>query len=252
MTIDLSGKCAVVTGARRGIGAAIARALLDHGAGVVICGRNAEQVQAQAGELDAAFPGRARGYAGDLLAAHARTELLTTTPRIDILVNNAGGFTRTVDTLGCREDEWNEQLAANLTMPFLLCQAVLPQMIERRWGRIVNIGSIVAAAPQQDNAIGYVAAKSGLVGFTRQLAVEVAPHGVTANVVNPGTVLTEHLEDYLAASDTASEDVLAARIPVGRLARPHEIAGVVPYLASEAGAFITGAVVDVNGGAVHA
>ncbi|MBM7279512.1 SDR family oxidoreductase [Gordonia rubripertincta] len=240
-----------MTGARRGIGFAIATALLERGASVVVGGRDPAQFGDLHRRLDQIAPGRVYGCAADLTTGAGRATLIAAAPRINILVNNAGGFTNVVDTLTSTEDEWNEQLHLNLTVPFLLCQAVLPQMIDRRWGRIINIGSVVAAAPQLGNAIGYVAAKSGLVGFTRQLAAEVAAHGVTANVINPGTIKTEHLGEYFDASGV-SEESLASGIAVGRLGRPGEIAAMVPFLASEQGGFTTGAVIDINGGAVSA
>lgn len=249
---DLTSKVAVVTGARRGIGAAIADSLLGHGATVVLSGRDAEQVNAQVRDLEYVAAGRVQGCASDLTTEAGRVALLESAGTVDILVNNAGGFIRPGSTQDSTLHEWNEQLQVNLTVPFLLCQAALPGMVEQGWGRIINIGSIVAAAPQLGNAIGYVAAKSGLVGFTRQLAAEVAPHGVTANVISPGTVRTEHLKQYLAASDSVSESALAGSIPIGRLGDPEEIAGIVPYLTSKAGSFITGAVIDINGGAVRA
>lgn len=242
----------MVTGARRGIGAAIAEALLDAGARVVVCGRDADQVAAAvAGFRERGFAG-AEGFAGDLGSAEGRAALLAAAGDIDVLVNNAGGFLRATTTADSTEQEWEAQLRTNLTLPFLLCQTVLPGMLSRGWGRIVNVGSVVAAAPQLGNAIGYVAAKSALVGFTRQLALEVAGSGVTANVLNPGTVGTEHLADYFAASAEVSEQDLARRIPMGRLGRPREIATLVPYIASDDAAFLTGAVIDINGGAVTA
>ncbi|WAP54772.1 SDR family NAD(P)-dependent oxidoreductase [Streptomyces sp. S465] len=247
---DLSGHVAVVTGARRGIGAAIAAVLLDHGATVVTGGRDGALLARQAEELGER--GRVIPCAADLRTATGRTRLLEAAGRVDILVNNAGGFTRASTTRDTTPGDWQQQLEINLTIPFLLCQSVLPGMIERGWGRILNIGSVVASAPQLGNAIGYVAAKSGLVGFTRQLAAEVAGLGVTANVLNPGTVKTEHLDEYFAASDTVSEQTLSAAIPVGRLGRPDEIAAIVPYLVSDASGFLTGSVIDINGGAIHA
>ncbi|MGW1028001.1 SDR family NAD(P)-dependent oxidoreductase [Streptomyces sp. NPDC002577] len=247
---QLFGRVAVVTGARRGIGAAIAAVLLDHGATVVTSGRDEAQLVEQAEVLGKR--GHVIPCAGDLRTAEGRARLLETAGPVDILVNNAGGFTHASTTLGSTPEDWAQQIEVNLTVPFLLCQAVLPGMVERRWGRILNIGSVVASAPQLGNAIGYVAAKSGLVGFTRQLAAEVAGQGVTANVLNPGTVKTEHLEEYFAASDTVSERTLSSAIPVGRLGRPDEIAALVPYLVSEASGFLTGSVIDINGGAIHA
>lgn len=246
----LASRVAVVTGARRGIGAAIAGALLDAGATVVVCGRRADQVGAAVAEL--AARGNAVPFAGDLADAGERARLPGAAGPVDILVNNAGGFVRAATTLDCAPEEWSEQLAANLTLPFLLSQAVLPGMIARGYGRIVNIGSVVAAAAQPGNSIAYVAAKAGLVGLTRQMAAEVAGSGVTVNAVNPGTVHTEHLDQYFAASPGIGPEDLAARIPLGRLGWPEEIAGVVPFLASPAGAYTTGAVIDINGGAVHA
>jgi NAD(P)-dependent dehydrogenase (short-subunit alcohol dehydrogenase family) len=247
----LAGRNAVVTGACRGIGAAIAAVLVDHGAHVVVCGRRTDEVDERVKTLTSSG-GLAVGYAGDLSEAVHREGLLELAGPIDILVNNAGGFLRPVTTRDSTPAEWRDQLELNLTLPFLLCQLALPGMVERRWGRIVNIGSVTASAPQVGNAIGYVAAKAGLVGFTRQLAVEVAEYGVTANVVNPGTTATEHLAEYFASTDEVTEADLARRIPVGRLGRPEEVAGVIPFLVSEVGGFTTGAVIDVTGGAIHA
>lgn len=248
--LDLSRRVAVVTGARRGIGAAIARSLLDHGASVVICGRSDDEM-AEARARLSPF-GDVAWFAGDLHQSGERARLTNWVGPIDILVNNAGGFLRAATALDCDSREWNDQLAANLTLPFLMSQAVLPSMIERGWGRIINIGSIVATAPQLGNSIAYVAAKSGLVGLSKQMAAELGGTGVTVNVVNPGTVLTEHLQDYLDSSPDVTAQDLARRIPAGRLGRPEEIASVIPFLTSDDSEFITGAVIDINGAAVHA
>lgn len=248
MSAGLHGRTAVVTGARRGIGAAIARVLLDEGARVVVCGRDGPVLAEQAAALG---PG-ASTFAGDLRDPAARTRLAEFAGPAGILVNNAGGFLRAATTADCSAAEWAEQLELNLTVPFELCRLFLPGMLRGGWGRIVNIGSVVAEAPQLGNSIAYVAAKAGLVGFTRQLAAEVAGSGVTANVINPGTIHTEHLADYFAASADTSAQSLAQRIPVGRLGRAEEVAALVPYLVSDAGAFTTGSVFNVNGGAIHA
>lgn len=245
------GRTAVVTGARRGIGAAIAEALLGAGARVFVCGREPGSVEESVAALRSRGFSRAEGFAGDLGSEAGRVALLSAAGQVDVLVNNAGGFVRSTTTADSSETEWEEQLRANLTLPFLLCRTVLPGMVERSWGRIVNIGSVTASAPQLGNAIGYVAAKAGLVGFTRQLAAEVAGTGVTANVVNPGTVATEHLAEYFDASQVSERD-LAERIPVGRLGRPREIGALIPYITSDDAGFLTGAVIDVNGGAVTA
>jgi NAD(P)-dependent dehydrogenase (short-subunit alcohol dehydrogenase family) len=253
MNTMLKGRTAVVTGARRGIGAAIARVLLDQGVQVVMCGRDAPDLAAKAEALGPdAIP-----FAGDLSDPAARARLREVAGPADILVNNAGGFLRASTTADCSAREWAEQIDLNLTVPFELCRAFLPGMLERGRGRIVNIGSLVAEAPQLGNSIGYVAAKAGLVGFTRQLAAEVAGSGVTVNVINPGTIHTEHLSDYFATMQATSPQAgpaesLARWIPVGRLGHAEEVAALVPYLVSDSGAFTTGSVFNVNGGAIHA
>lgn len=252
MSISLAGRVALVTGARQGIGAAIAGALLESGASVVITGRDADQVAQSVKHFADKAGGNVRGFVGNVADEEDIARLLQEVPRIDILVNNAGGFLRSVDTLESTRAEWEQQLTVNLTAPFLICRAVLPGMIARQWGRIINIGSITASTPAHGNAVGYVAAKAGLIGFTRQLALETAQHGITVNAVNPGTVATEHLADYFATPGAASSDQLAESIPVGRLGRPQEIAGIVPYIASDLGAFMTGAVIEINGGALMA
>ncbi len=252
MGISLAGKVALVTGARQGIGAAIASALLDAGASVAITGRDAAQVAQSVRRFVEETGGNVYGFVGDVSNEADIARLLKEIPRIDILVNNAGGFLRAVETLESTRAEWEQQLTVNLTAPFQICRAVLPGMMERGWGRIINIGSITASAPALGNAVGYVAAKAGLIGFTRQLALEVAQHGITVNAINPGTVATEHLRDYFSSPGAASPESLAASIPVGRLGKPQEIAGIVPYVASDLGAFMTGAVVEINGGALMA
>lgn len=166
---------------------------------------------------------------------------------VDVLVNNAGGFLRAGTTIDTELDEWEQQLALNLTAPFAMTRAALPGMLARRWGRVVTIGSVVGRAPALGNAAAYVAAKAGVIGWTRQLALEVAGTGVTANVVNPGTTATEHLDDYLEASHAGASE-LAAGIPMGRLGTPAEVAAAVRYLVGEDAGFTTGISIDVNGG----
>lgn len=246
---DLTGRVAVVTGARRGIGAAITRVLLLHGARVVACGRSSTQMTEFAEALR--DYGTCIPFGGDLLESDVRDHLMEQTGRVDILVNNAGGFVDAVTTADCSADEWAEQLDANLTLPFRMMQSVLPGMRDQGFGRIINIGSVVATTAQEGNSVAYVAAKAGLLGLTRQVALEVAGAGVTVNIVNPGTILTEHLRDYFDAADVDPAQ-LAERIPAGRLGVPEEIAAVIPFLASPAGAYTTGSSFDINGGVIHA
>lgn len=231
---------ALVTGARRGIGAAVVRRLSDDGLSVVAVVRSIVEV-----------PGATLVLAGDVTRDQDVSCLVLAARRdvgpIDILVNNVGGFlhpTRTADTT---LEQWNEQIALNLTSAFLMCREVLPGMMERGWGRIVNVGSVVAHAPALGNAAAYVAAKAGLAGLTRQIALEAAGTGVTANVVNPGSTATEHLDDYFRASGSDPLEV-ASTIPLRRFATPDEIAAAVRYLVADDAGFTTGATVNVNGG----
>ncbi|WP_084349387.1 SDR family NAD(P)-dependent oxidoreductase [Janibacter limosus] len=233
-------RVALVTGARRGIGAATVTALAEAGLQVVAAVRSPTST-----------PGADLTITGDVTDAgdvhRMLAEVADRLGPVDVLVNNAGGFLRPGTTLDTTKEEWEQQLALNLTAPFVMTQAVLPGMIARGWGRIVTIGSVVARAPALGNATAYVAAKAGVVGWTRQLALETAGTGVTANVVNPGTTRTEHLDDYLRDSDRAGAD-LAASIPMGRLGDPAEVAAAVRYLVGEDAGFTTGISIDVNGG----
>lgn len=237
-----SPRVALVTGARRGIGAATVAALADTGMRVVAAVRT-----------PAAVPGAELTVVGDLTRQEdvhrILAEMADRVGDVDVLVNNAGGFLRPGTTLDTPQHEWQEQLALNLTAPFAMTQAVLPGMLARGWGRIVTIGSVVGRAPALGNAAAYVAAKAGVVGWTRQLALEVAGTGVTANVVNPGTIATEHLGDYLRATDAQTAD-LAADIPMGRLGDSSEVAAAVRYLVGEDAGFTTGISIDVTGGVV--
>lgn len=249
MNYDLANRIAVVTGARQGIGAAIARTLLHCGASVIITGRQEQQLADSLSNLKLETGREATGFVGNVTNESDITRLLEKHPKIDILVNNAGGFLQPFNTLETSKESWENQLTVNLTGPFLLSRAVLPGMIEQHWGRIINIGSITAVAPALGNATAYVAAKAGLIGFTRQLALEVASFGITVNAINPGTIATEHLNDYLATPGAPDTNTLSTDIPVGRLGSPSEIAGIIPYMVSDMGAFMTGGIIDINGGA---
>lgn len=237
-------RVALVTGARRGIGAAIVANLAEAGLTVAAGVRTAVGV-----------PGAAMVVAGDVTASEDIEQMLAEVTDqlgpIDVLVNNAGGFLHAGTTLDTTDVEWEEQLRLNLTAPFALTRAVLPGMLQRGWGRVVTIGSIVAQQPALGNAAAYVAAKAGVVGWTRQLALELAGSGVTANIVNPGTTHTEPLNNYFHASQVDPAE-LTAGIPAGRLGRPSEIAAAVRYLVGEDAGFTTGISIDVNGGVVMA
>src|SRR3954465_2199351 len=244
---DLTGKTALVTGASGGIGGSIAKALHAQGAKGVLPGPRAEALQAVKAELDSLTGGRAF-IAPANLADSASVEALPKAAEeaagagIDILVNNAG-VTKDNLFMRMKDEEWEQVLAVNLTAAFRLSRAVIRGMMKRRWGRIVQITSIVAATgnPGQGN---YAAAKAGLIGMTKSLAAEVASRKITVNAVAPGfiqTSMTEVLSDQ-------QKEMISGRIPAGRMGLPEEIAAAVVYLASAEAAYVTGETIHINGG----
>jgi NAD(P)-dependent dehydrogenase (short-subunit alcohol dehydrogenase family) len=252
MGTTLDGRVAIVTGSRRGIGFAVARACAREGAAVMICtASRAGAADDAAGRLRRELGARAAAFAGDLTADGVAAELVEAAERelgpVDILVNNAGGFVNPLTTLTTERADWDAMIAANLTAPFLVTRAVLPDMIERGFGRIVNIGSEVSVRPMLGNAVAYSAAKAGLTGFTKHVALETAGTGVTVNIVHPGTIATEHLNDVFDGCDVDARG-LEASIPLGRFGTADEVAAIVPFLASDLGAYTTGAEIGIDGG----
>ena len=240
---DLSGKTALVTGASGGIGGAIAKALHGQGAAVVLSGTRAEALEALKSEL-----GSRAHIATCNLSDPASVEALPKAAEaalgapVDILVNNAG-ITRDNLFLRMKDEEWDQVIAVNLTAAFRLSRAVLRGMMKKRWGRIIQITSVVGATgnPGQGN---YAAAKAGLVGMTKSLAAEVASRNITVNAVAPGmgeTGMTDVLTDQ-------QKDMIRQRIPAGRIGMPAEIAAAVTYLASQEAAYVTGETIHINGG----
>ena len=238
----IDGKSALVTGASGGIGAAIARALHAQGAKVVLSGTRRDALDALAADLgDRAFvcPADLR----DPAAADALVEAAeAASGPLDILVNNAG-FTRDMLALRMKDEDWQSVLDVDLTAPFRLIRASLRGMLRRRSGRIIGISSIVGATGNAGQA-NYAAAKAGLVGMTKALAQEVGARGVTVNIVAPGFVESA-MTDVLSAEQKAA---LFARIPLGRMGKPDDIAAAVVYLASGEAGWVTGATLHVNGG----
>jgi len=165
----------------------------------------------------------------------------------EILVNNAGGFQKVKTLLEIDEEEWDAILALNLKSVYLCSRAILPGMVARRWGRIINLASAAARSLTNLSATHYAAAKAGILGFTRHLAYEVGQHGITVNAVAPGTTLTARVRRVRAPEDQAR---IASLIPLGRMGRPEDTAAAVAFLASEDAGYITGATLDVNGGKV--
>ena len=231
-----------MTGASGGIGAEIARVLHGAGATVGLSGTRVEPLEALAAELGS----RAFVLPCDLSDAMSVEALpkaaIAAMGSIDILVNNAG-ITRDGLMMRMSDDDWLGVIEVNLTSSFRLCRAVLRGMMKARWGRIINISSVVAQAGNPGQA-NYAAAKAGLVGLSKSLAQEVGSRGITVNCVAPGligTAMTEKLNDEQRAR------ILAA-VPAGRMGTPHEVAAAVLFLASVEAAYVTGATLDINGG----
>ena len=239
---DLTGKSALVTGASGGIGGAIAKALHGAGATVGLSGTREEPLNALAAELG----DRAHVLPCNLGDADAVGELPKSAAEamgsLDILVNNAG-ITRDNLFMRMKDEEWAQVLEVNLTSTMRLCRGSLRGMMKARWGRIINVGSVVGSTgnPGQGN---YAAAKAGLVGMSKSLAYEVANRGITVNTIAPGFIAT-------AMTDKLTDDQKSAiltQIPSGRMGEANEIAAAALYLASPEAAYVTGATLHVNGG----
>ena len=242
--IDLTGRIALVTGASRGIGRAIATRLAAQGATVVAAAR--AQNAADTVSAITSSGGKAEVASADVSEAAAVDALVGGTlerhGRIDILVNNAG-IAKDQLMLRMKRDDWDQVIATNLTAAFALTQAVLKPMIRQKGGRIVCISSVVGQSGNAGQA-NYAASKAGLIGFAKAVAQEVASRNITVNVVAPGLIETDMTR---AITDNARED-WAARIPLKRLGTPEDIAAAVCFLASDEAAYITGQVLAVNGG----
>ena len=239
---DLQGKAALVTGASGGIGAAIARGLHARGATVGLSGTRVEPLEALAGELGE----RAHVLPCNLSDAEAVAALpkaaIEAMGSVDILVNNAG-ITRDNLFMRMSDDEWSSVLQVNLTSAMILAKGVMRGMMKARWGRIVNITSVVGATGNPGQA-NYAASKAGLVGMSKSLAYEVASRGITVNCVAPGFITT-------AMTDKLTDDqkgAILTQVPMGRMGEADEIASAVVYLSSAEAGYITGATLHVNGG----
>ncbi len=239
---DLSGKRILVTGASGGIGAAIARTTHSAGAEVCLAGRNRQKLES----LAAALSERCHVVAGDLVDAEAAGRMAGEAEGamggIDILVNNAG-LARDALLMRMKEEDWQTVLDVNLNAVFRLSRAVLRGMIRARWGRILNITSVVGHSGNPGQA-NYAASKAGLVGLSKSLAAEVATRGITVNCLAPGFIETAMTEGF----DESRRDELKAAIPAGRFGTPEDVAACALFLVSQEASYVTGQTLHVNGG----
>jgi 3-oxoacyl-[acyl-carrier protein] reductase len=238
---ELAGRTALVTGASGGIGDAIARQLHAQGAGVILAGRRREALDA----LAEALGERVRVEVAELADADAAERLVARAEAdggLDVLINNAG-LTRDNLALRMKDEDWQTVLDVNLSAGFRLIRGALRGMMRRRWGRIVNVTSVVALTGNPGQA-NYAAAKAGMIGMTKSLAAEVASRGITVNCVAPGFIQTA----MTAALGEEQRTRLLDRVPIGRFGDGADVAAAVGYLVSEEAAYVTGQTLHVNGG----
>lgn len=243
--MSLKNKTALVTGARRGIGKAIALELSKKGASVIVSDLDKEDCQQVVEELEGEGLALELDVTEEEQVEQAMNKAKEELGPVDILVNNAGiapleGFSE------LEKEDWEQLMAVNLEGTFLATKYALPQMIDQEWGRVINISSIAAVAywPQLTH---YSTSKAGIIGLTKNLAGEVGKHGVTVNAVCPGAIDTGMLDDVMEKLGMSEEQILQ-HTPVGRLGKPEDIANVVGFLASDKAGFVTGQAITTDGG----
>lgn len=243
-----AGRVAVVTGGGRGIGRSVAIRLAREGANVAIVYRSNDETAMETAELVREEGVECEAFKGDVASAEdvqgAFKRISDTFGRLDILVNNAG-ITRDNLMMRMKEDEFDEVLRTNLKGTYLCTKAVLRNMVRARWGRIVNVTSVVGLAGNAGQA-NYAASKAGIIGFTKSVAREVAQRGITVNAVAPGYVETE----LTGVLDESIKEQIRAQIPAGRIGEPEEIADAVAFLSGEGASYLTGQTIAVDGGMV--
>ena len=247
MTSDFAGRVAIVTGAGRGMGRAVASRLAAGGAKLVVNDLDADSAEGTAGALREAGA-EALATPGDVTSSADVARMVASAlghfGRIDVLVNNAGVL-RPTPVFDIEEEEWDMVVNGNLKSTYLCSRAVLPAMREQGWGRIVNFSSTAGKSVSTVGGAHYTASKAAILGFTRHLAKEEAAHGITVNAVCPGLIDTEMVRSTISKERTAA---YASSFPIGRLGEPYEVAELVAFLASDKAAYITGASLDINGG----
>ena len=247
MTSDFAGRVAIVTGAGRGMGRAVAARLAAGGAKLVVNDLDADSAERAAGALQESGA-EALATPGDVTSSADVARMVESAlghfGRIHVLINNAGVL-RPTPVFDIEEEEWDMVVNGNLKSTYLCSRAVLPAMRDQGWGRIVNFSSTAGKSVSTVGGAHYTASKAAILGFTRHLAKEEAAHGITVNAVCPGLIDTEMVRSTISKERTAA---YASSFPIARLGEPYEVAELVAFLASDKAAYITGASLDINGG----
>jgi NAD(P)-dependent dehydrogenase (short-subunit alcohol dehydrogenase family) len=246
---DLTGKVAFVTGGSKGLGLAMARGFAEAGANVVVSSRHADELQQAVARITEGTGAKAQWFVADMTSRAAVAELaqsaLDAFGRIDILVNNAGSnVPQTVEEM--TDAQWDEIVELNLSSCMSLSRALIPQMKSRKWGRIIHISSVMGFVSKPGRG-AYSATKSGLIGLSRAMALELGPYNITVNCIAPGPFLTDLPMSVLSK---AEQEAFAERTALGRWGNPRELAGPALFLASEAGSYVTGTTLTVDGGSL--
>jgi NAD(P)-dependent dehydrogenase (short-subunit alcohol dehydrogenase family) len=244
---DLTGKVALVTGGSKGLGKAMARVYAEHGANIMICSRNAEELASAAAEIGDGLSVRVEWMTADLSqrgdAQRLAEETLQRLGRVDVLVNNAGSnVPQRADQI--TDEAWDRIIELNLSGIMRLTRALLPQMMERKWGRVIHISSVLGLGGKPGRNV-YSATKSALIGMARSTALDMGPFGVTVNCISPGPFLTDL---PLGVLTEEQKQEFTNRTALKRWGRPEEIAGLALLLGTDAGSYITGATLLIDGG----
>jgi gluconate 5-dehydrogenase len=246
---DLKGKVALVTGGSKGLGLAMARGFAEAGANLIVTSRHADELQKAVPQITDGTGTEAKWLVADMTdrknIAPLAKSAIDAFGRVDILVNNAGSnVPQTVEAM--TDEKWDEILELNLSSCMALSRAIIPQMKSRKWGRIIHISSIMGLVSKPGRG-AYSATKSGLIGLARAMALELGPFNITVNCIAPGPILTDLPMSVLSKAEL---DCFAARVALGRWGQPRELAGPALFLASEAGSYVSGTVLTVDGGAL--